>query len=616
MDEDGNGDLNLGETVVLLTESKILAIIDMTTGQNWTRAQIEAGTAATYDMDGHGTNVAGIAAGGQLKQDGAPFHRFTGVAPGANLIIVKIGNETKNLYTDYKLYQALWNLAKKGVDVISLSLGAYIWRHLDGTSALEQLIDNLNCSVVVAAGNLQNKYVHQEQYVAAGQISSVPFSVSPYYSEPNQIKISVIWNYTSVALDFNLTYYGPVGGFFPWPGPGPFPSFPFPFVSRVSLLNPNPALQTKIFPVIGTRVDYWLQTSSETRLLCINITSTIVPGTYSIEIFNSPINLIPQCYIWDNANQFVNATYPFPPLSFPAWVLFGWQTGPVNPQIIITATPEYTVTHPATAENAISVGSYNLATGALSAFSSIGSKEYRSKMDSLEKPDLCAPGDDTKTQGINSSVSRNATGTDLSTWTSHINAYRGTSQATPHVAGTIALMLQKNGTLTAGEIKGILRKTAVNDSFVGVVPNYRWGFGKLNATAAVQEVILVPSAPFLQPPTNVGFTVYLNWTKKPAATIYYIYRSTSIIHNLTGLIPVGTSPTNSSTNLVSDYGIYYYVIVAGNSYGNSSFSNCEAITISPPGENYWWIYIILGAGAIILVAVIIIVRKKKKALVA
>jgi subtilisin family serine protease len=111
-------------------------------------------------------------------------------------------------------------------------------------------------------------------------------------------------------------------------------------------------------------------------------------------------------------------------------------------------------------------------------------------MDGYQKPDLCAPGADSKTHGINSSVSRNATGTNLDVWTSHMNAFSGTSQAAPHVAGTIALMLQKNDSLSVSEIKTILRQAAVNDSFVGAVPNYRWGFGKLNATAAVQLVLL------------------------------------------------------------------------------------------------------------------------------
>jgi len=65
-------------------------------------------------------------------------------------------------------------------------------------------------------------------------------------------------------------------------------------------------------------------------------------------------------------------------------------------------------------------------------------------------------------------------------------AWSGTSAAAPYVAGVVALMLQKNPTLDAAQIKSILIKTARHDDkFVGTVPNPEWGYGKLNPSAAL-----------------------------------------------------------------------------------------------------------------------------------
>jgi hypothetical protein len=56
------------------------------------------------------------------------------------------------------------------------------------------------------------------------------------------------------------------------------------------------------------------------------------------------------------------------------------------------------------------------------------------------------------------------------------------------VAGTIALMLQKNGTLTPGQIKASLLNTAVEDTATGSCPNAIWGWGKLDADAAWNDI--------------------------------------------------------------------------------------------------------------------------------
>ncbi|MDZ4754776.1 MAG: S8 family serine peptidase [Phycisphaerae bacterium] len=59
----------------------------------------------------------------------------------------------------------------------------------------------------------------------------------------------------------------------------------------------------------------------------------------------------------------------------------------------------------------------------------------------------------------------------------------GTSQATPFVTGTIALMLARNPNLTAAEVRAILQATAVDINTPGV--DVKTGYGRVNAAAAI-----------------------------------------------------------------------------------------------------------------------------------
>jgi uncharacterized protein (TIGR03437 family) len=61
--------------------------------------------------------------------------------------------------------------------------------------------------------------------------------------------------------------------------------------------------------------------------------------------------------------------------------------------------------------------------------------------------------------------------------------------SSPVVAGTIALMLQANRNLTPDQITRILQRTAANDAFTGPTVGYKFGYGKLNALAAVKAVV-------------------------------------------------------------------------------------------------------------------------------
>jgi subtilisin family serine protease len=65
------------------------------------------------------------------------------------------------------------------------------------------------------------------------------------------------------------------------------------------------------------------------------------------------------------------------------------------------------------------------------------------------------------------------------------SAQAGTSMAVPHASGASALLLQRDPTATAAEIKAYLMSTARADAFTGAVPNAKWGVGKLDVQAAM-----------------------------------------------------------------------------------------------------------------------------------
>jgi hypothetical protein len=111
--------------------------------------------------------------------------------------------------------------------------------------------------------------------------------------------------------------------------------------------------------------------------------------------------------------------------------------------------------------------------------------------------------------------------------------------------------------------------------------------------------MVLPSPSTLEPilpNPDIDGIILLNWSAALAATHYYIYRNTSLIMNVTGLVPLKTVPSNSCTDVIATPGNYSYVVVAGNAAGNSTPSNCETVQVlindtQPPwyaGEAVRW----------------------------
>jgi serine protease AprX len=108
--------------------------------------------ATAYDDQGHGTHVAGIAAGDGVG--GTSAASFIGVAPAATLYAAKVLDSTGNGSDSNVVAGVQWCAAQPGVDVISMSLGDTAGG--DGTDASSLAVDAAvatGITVVVAAGN-------------------------------------------------------------------------------------------------------------------------------------------------------------------------------------------------------------------------------------------------------------------------------------------------------------------------------------------------------------------------------------------------------------------------------------------------------------------------------
>ncbi|HMU04967.1 MAG TPA: S8 family serine peptidase, partial [Saprospiraceae bacterium] len=140
-------------------------------------------------------------------------------------------------------------------------------------------------------------------------------------------------------------------------------------------------------------------------------------------------------------------------------------------------------------EGSFSVGS-TMNTDAISIFSSRGPVTIDGS--NRMKPNICAPG-----EGVRSSIPNG-----------QYAAFNGTSMAGPHVAGLVALLISANPSL-AGEvdlIEDIIEQTAVHlttaqtcGSVPGTnIPNNTFGYGRIDALAAVEMALLTKYAPYIK----------------------------------------------------------------------------------------------------------------------
>jgi serine protease AprX len=141
-----------------------------------------------------------------------------------------------------------------------------------------------------------------------------------------------------------------------------------------------------------------------------------------------------------------------------------------------------TLRSPGDYNNVFTTGATGNRTEAIASYSSRGPSDL---YPSIIKPDVVAPG-----SNINSSLPGNTYSGE--TWS-------GTSMAGPHVTGLVALIISANPSLRGqvAQIENIIRNTAFPTSVTACntsgVPNNVYGWGRIDALAAVQAVMTTPT---------------------------------------------------------------------------------------------------------------------------
>ncbi|HEY3131306.1 MAG TPA: S8 family peptidase [Acidobacteriota bacterium] len=427
-------------------------------GNICTQNQINQGQCPEVDTNGHGTHVAGIAAGNGLSTNPA---KYVGAAPDADLLIVK------SSFGGGKVIDA-WNYiinkarALGKPVVINNSFGGHSGPH-DGTDPQERAIDQLSgpgAVFVVAAGNEGANAIHAQGVIAAGQSITTTFAF-PEPSPQNESAV-VVWYKGGDSMSVSLT--APNGQGFGPVSKGQSAQFDGPDSTTISIDGRSSAGNPDSTTFIA------LQRPSGQKL----------SGNWSFTIRGDTVVAGGQ---WD------------------AWLPTGEGAGNGTEGCFTSNVDQRkTVGEPANAIKAVTVASYTTKdcwssgegqfcynpppmVGAISGFSSIGPTS-----DGRQKPELAAPG-----EAVVSARSRdtNPPSTNVDPDGVHVKQ-QGTSMATPMVAGSIALMLQVNPTLSADAALDILRNTARADTFTGTTWNQRWGKGKLDTKAAVDAVRNAP----------------------------------------------------------------------------------------------------------------------------
>lgn len=477
---------------------------DALPGTIYTNAQINAalkggGTVNTVDNQGHGTATAGTAAG----NGGTAGTSLAGVAPEADLIIVKASD--CGGFVDAYIFGAKWIVMTaqelKRPVVVNQSFGGHFTAH-NGTEQEEEFLNSLTGKGIpgviftVSAGNEGQYSMH-----ATGQfgprregqadISSRPISVTIPEDRAGQSGSVLLGVFDS--KDEWGAIIQPIG------------------IPALTDKDGKP-ISFSLFKVDG-ELRYLLDEGVEKpEWFDAYLVEVLTNSKFGDKTDTLALSLPPGAYrIWGfgASAKVTNGNFDFYAPNFRA-VDFGMGT-----------TKTGMIGSPGNASNVITVAAYNFRNnwrntvggetrfnfgiGELADYSSPGGR----RADGVYKPDIAAPANytisplsstaDPDSQSCQGESMAASLGKSYVTADGTHIAWNGTSASSPFTAGVIALMLQKNPTLDAEQVRQILIKTAKSGGIVGAVPNPNWGYGMLNAAAALQATPLPKALPKVAP---------------------------------------------------------------------------------------------------------------------
>lgn len=387
------------------------------------------------DFIGHGTAVAGVAAGNGRASGG----ETTGIAPKASLIVVKLGE--KNSPSFAKSTEIMRGI-KYSIDkarelkmplVINISYGTNDGPH-NGKSLFEVYINDMaekwRTSIVVASGNEGAVGHHYSGRIFSNETQNVEF----FYSGKNNSFFVTMWK--NFVDTFAVEFILPSGQ-----STGEIVYFDRFRTYRIG--------NTRIIINYGQPKFY--NTFQEIFFQVSAVSGQIPIGIYKIKI---------------RAENVVEGTYD---LYLPTVEEVGDDTSFVNPD------PNVTLTIPSTAQNVITVGGYDSLRGIIADFSGRG---YTLNV-VYTKPDLTAPAVNILTASLGGGYS----------------PVTGTSFAAPFVSGAAALLMEwgitrGNDPFLYGERLKAYLKRGSRRSAILEYPNNQWGYGTLCVGDALEELWL------------------------------------------------------------------------------------------------------------------------------
>lgn len=354
------------------------AVINEALGKSGRRERMEL--VPVTDVSGHGTHVAGIAAGNGRASGG----RYRGVAYKAELLIVKLGDD--EYFSTARLMEAVDYVIRRAAALgrpiaVNLSFGNNYGSH-NGTSLLETYLNEISEMwknvISVGSGNEAAKGVHVSG-VLKEQTVTEELVVGQF--EPS-VDVQ-LWK--SYSDDFMVTMIAPDG-------------------RRIGpIYNENGILHyiagnTKIYVYYGESAPYTTSQEIFIQLAANENSAYITPGIWRFEF--QPVRIRDGRYdMWLPAGSFVSTDTRFS-----------------------RSMPEVTLTIPSTAYKVITVGAYD---ARLQAYADFSGRGYTRNV-LMIKPDLVAPGVGIMAPSPGGGYA----------------ARSGTSMATPFVTGSSALLME------------------------------------------------------------------------------------------------------------------------------------------------------------------------------
>lgn len=386
----------------------------------------------SVDSSGHGTAVAGVAAGNGKNSGG----RYRGTAPDAELIIVKLGNPGGvGFPRTAELMQAVDYIVQKAEMLqmpvsVNISFGNTYGAH-NGTSLPERFLDAAaqigRTLISVGTGNEGAEAGHTSGFVREGEETSVPLGVQ---ERQGAFSLQIWTDYTDVI---GVTIKTPSG-------------------ERVGPIREVMGTQrfltgkTEILLYYGEPSPY--SGLNEIFLEFLPVDDYVNSGEWNII-------LVPEQIVTGRFEMWLPASYTLN-----------------EGTAFFYPTEELTLTIPSTASRVLTVAAYDADTMSYADFSGRGRKSQNN-----QKPDLAAPGVNVvSVQGEEGYAS-----------------FTGTSFAAPFASGGAALLMEwgiteKNDLFLYGEkAKAFLRRGARELPGYDSWPNNQLGYGALCIRDSIPE---------------------------------------------------------------------------------------------------------------------------------